>query len=75
MMDVESKGRVFLSDSLMQPALSLTDRVKRIRFYPRFFVLAKPDMIVFSLDTVLAHGFGHSQPIKGTFLTKAFCGD
>lgn len=33
-MDVQSKGRVVFFDSFMQPALSLTERMKRVRFYP-----------------------------------------
>lgn len=30
-------------------------------------------MIVFSLDTVMAHGVAHSQPIRGTFLLEGLC--
>lgn len=32
--------KVFLHDSLMYPALSLSERVRRLDFIPDFFILA-----------------------------------
>lgn len=61
-MDVESQGRVFLHDSLRHPALSRTERVATDSFYPRFFVPARPGLVVSSSDIFVAREFVQPQP-------------
>lgn len=74
MMDVESQGRVFLHDSLRHPTLSLMERMATVSFYPRFFVLSKPGMVVSSSGIFVACGFVQPQPFRGTCLPKEPCG-
>lgn len=73
-MDVESQGRVFLHESLRHPTVSLMERVATVSFYPRFFVLTRPGMVVSSSDIFVARGFIQPQPFRGTCLSKGLCG-